>query len=296
MSTPAAISTPIRLPRGAEAATRQVAFRTSGRRHGQITRLVSPTDIGERIKPFVFLDHAVVQPTEKQMFGIHPHSGIATATVMLRGAIAYEDTTGKRGELPSGGVEWMKAGNGVWHNGHVLPGEIARVFQLWIALPPSQENSPAESQYVAPSEVQHQGPVRVILGRYGSARGSIRAPENINYFHVRLNDGQRWRYAPPVGHNVAWLAVDQGRLHASEAIEPGQLAVFEESDEAPIELRAEGATSFVIGSAVKHPYPLVLGYYSVHTSEDTLAQGEAEIRRIGRDLVGQGRLITARQI
>jgi redox-sensitive bicupin YhaK (pirin superfamily) len=186
----------------------------------------------------------------------------------------------------------MKAGNGVWHNGHVLPGEIARAFQLWIALPPSQENSPAESQYVAPSELQHQGPVRVILGRYGFARSCIPAPETINYFHVCLNDGQRWRYAPPVGHNVAWLAIDEGRLQASEPIEPGRLTVFEESDEAPIDLQAEGATSFVIGSAVKHPYPLVVGYYSVHTSEDTLAQGETEIRRIGHDLVAQGRFIT----
>jgi redox-sensitive bicupin YhaK (pirin superfamily) len=295
MTSAAAISRPEPLP-GPDAAPRRVAFRTGGRRHGEITRLVSPSDIGERIKPFVFLDHAVVRPTAQPLFGIHPHSGIATVTAMLSGAIAYEDTTGKKGELFSGGVEWMKAGNGVWHDGHVLPGEITRLFQLWIALEASQENSPAESQYVAPSEVQHNGPVRVILGRYGVARSPIRAPESINYFHVRLNDGEQWRYAPPVGHNVAWLAIDAGRLHASEPIEPGQLAVFEESDGAPIELQAEGATSFVIGSAVKHPHPLVLGYYSVHTSEATLAQGEAEIRRIGRDLAAQGRLNTARQV
>ena len=288
MSSAAAISRPVPLPRGEDAAPRQVAFRTRGRRHGEITRLVSPTDIGERIKPFVFLDHAVVRPTGKPMFGIHPHSGIATVTVMLSGAIEYEDTTGKRGELPSGGIEWMKAGNGVWHDGNVLPGEVARLFQLWIALEAPQENSRAESQYVAPSEIQHDGPVRVILGRYGVAHSSIRAPETINYFHIRLNDGEQWRYAPPVGHNVAWLAIDEGRLHASEPIESGQLAVFEESDEAPIELRAEGATSFVIGSAVKHPHPLVLGHYSVHTSEDALARGEAEIRRIGRGLVAPG--------
>lgn len=290
MSSAAAISRPVPLP-PPETAPRRVAFRTGGRQHGGITRLVSPGDIGERIKPFVFLDHAIVRPTGKPMFGMHPHSGIATVTVMLSGAIAYEDTTGKRGELPSGGIEWMKAGNGVWHDGNVLPGEITRLFQLWIALEASQENSQAESQYVAPSEVQHNGPVRVILGHHGVARSAIHGPESINYFHVRLNDGERWRYAPPAGHNVAWLAIDAGRLYASEAIEAGELAVFEESAQAPIELQAEGATSFVIGSAVKHPHPLVLGYYSVHTSQATLAQGEAEIRRIGRDLAAQGRLV-----
>jgi redox-sensitive bicupin YhaK (pirin superfamily) len=273
-----------------QAGGRRIALRTAGRRHGPITRLVSPSDIGQYIKPFVFLDHAQASSRNQPAFGIHPHSGLATLTTVLSGAIAYEDTTGKKGELPTGGLEWMKAGNGVWHDGGVLPGEPARVFQLWVALPAAQENSPPESQYIAPSEVQEEGPVRVILGRFGRASSAIRAPEGINYFHVRLADGQRWRYDPPPGHTVAWLAIDHGRLRSSEPIEAGQLAVFEQADTGAIELQADGATSFVIGSAIKHPHPLVLGYYSVHTSKEALARGEAEIQRIGAELRKQGRL------
>jgi redox-sensitive bicupin YhaK (pirin superfamily) len=283
MNIDTAVLTPIPETR---LAPRRIVFRTGGHAHGGITRLASPSDLGDLLKPFVFLDHAVVVPTGKPMFGMHPHSGIATLTTVLNGAISYQDTTGKHGELHAGGLEWMKAGNGVWHDGDVLPGEAVRLFQLWVALPPAQENSPAESQYIAPSQVQRDGPVRVILGRHGSATSDIRAPEGINYFHVRLNAGESWRYVPPAGHNVSWLAIDKGRLNASEPIEAGQLAVFEESDGAPIELQAEDATSFVIGSAIKHPYPLVLGHYSVHTNADALARGEAEIRRIGRDLAG----------
>jgi redox-sensitive bicupin YhaK (pirin superfamily) len=283
------IDTAVFPPIQATLPARRLAFRTGGSAHGGITRLASPSDIGELIKPFVFLDHAVVVPTGKPMFGFHPHSGIATLTTVLSGGISYADTTGKHGELPAGGLEWMKAGNGVWHDGNVLPGEAVRLFQLWVALPPSQENSPAESQYIAPADVQRDGPVRVILGRHGCAVSEIRAPEGMNYFHVQLNAGQTWRYEPPTGHNVAWLAVDTGRLQASDSIEAGELAVFEESDGAPIEVRADNATSFVIGSAIKHPYPLVLGHYSVHTNADALERGEAEIRRIGRDLAAQRR-------
>jgi hypothetical protein len=40
----------------------------------------------------------------------------------------------------------------------------------------------------------------------------------------------------------------------------------------------------VLGSAVKHPHPLVCGYYSVHTSEPALAIGEAGIRRVAGQL------------
>ena len=35
---------------------RAIARRTRGRTHGSITRLMSPSDFGELLKPFVFLD------------------------------------------------------------------------------------------------------------------------------------------------------------------------------------------------------------------------------------------------
>jgi len=271
------------------AGPRRIAFRTSGSQHGPITRLVSPADVGEWIKPFVFLDHGEIEPTGEPLFGIHPHSGIATLTVVLSGGVNYEDTTGKRGQVTAGGLEWMKAGNGVWHDGGATPGAPMRFYQLWVALPAVEENSPAESQYIPPAAVQQFGPVRVLLGRYGNASSPIRAPEGINYFHVRLKDGEKWRYVPPAGHSVAWLSIDKGRLRSSEPIYAGQLAVFEESGGA-IELQADGVTSFVIGSAIKHPHPLVLGRYSVHTNAEALAQGEGEIRRIGGRLRAAGRL------
>ena len=230
------------------ATARRIVFRSAGRRHGPITRLVSPSDVGEMIKPFVFLDHAEVAFTGEPLAGIHPHSGIATLTTVLQGGLAYEDTTGKEGQVRQGGLEWMKAGKGVWHDGGPLEGDPLRVFQLWIALPEQEELAPPESQYVPTDAVEEDGPVRVILGQYGVARSRIRAPEGINYFHVRLKGRERWVYSPPHDHNVAWLAVDKGRLIASEAVESGEVAVFEESNGA-IELRAEGATSFVLGSA-----------------------------------------------
>src|SRR5437879_12115890 len=99
------------------AAPRRVALRTSGRKHGPITRLVSPSDVGELIKPFVFLDHGEVAPSPQPLFGIHPHSGIATLTVVLSGGLAYEDTTGKKGQVAAAGLAWMNAGNGVRHDG-----------------------------------------------------------------------------------------------------------------------------------------------------------------------------------
>jgi redox-sensitive bicupin YhaK (pirin superfamily) len=269
---------------------RAIVRRTTGSSHGPITRLMSPGDLGQLCKPFVFLD--LFEFNAKGMprgFGMHPHSGIATLTYMIEGEVVYEDTTGKSGTLPSGGMEWMQAGNGVWHDARPVGGSPIRGFQLWVALPPDQENAPAHSEYLAPAEIPRQGPALVMLGEYGAARSSIAAPPGMNYLAVQLKDKERWRYTPPAGHDVAWLAVNSGSLDAGEDVNAGEMVIFQEST-AAIDIVAQGATSFVLGSAVKHPHDLVTGYYSVHTSEAALEHGESEIRRIGVQLKQQGRL------
>jgi len=278
----------------AATAARAIVYRTFGSQHGPIVRLMSPGDLGEFLKPFVFLDLFGFDTTgDHKGFGMHPHSGIATLTWLIEGDTLYEDTTGEQGVLRAGGVEWMRAGNGVWHDGAPAPGtKRVQGFQLWVALPAAEENAPAQSIYLAPSQVPTEGPARVLLGRYGAAQSPVPAPAPMNYLAVQLKDGEHWRYTPPAGHTVGWVAVSAGRLGTGTGGEPigtGELAVFEESG-AAIDFVARGDTSFVLGSAVKHPHELVMGHYSVHTSKAALDQGEAEIRRIGARLRQEGRL------
>ncbi len=265
---------------------RSIVQRSSGHaRHG-ITRLVSPSDIGEAVKPFVFLDHFTLAAGGPRM-PMHPHSGIATVTVVLDGSIDYYESTGASGTLAAGGVEWMSAGGGVWHGGGTSTG--VRGFQLWLALPEHDELSPAHSHYAAPAEIPARGPVRVILGSYEGAASPIRTSAPVNYLHVRLRDGERWTYVPPAGHDVAWLGVSTGALVTGDVRIGQEVAVFEEGHGA-IGVVAQGDTEFVLGSAPKHPYPLVTGYYSVHTSHAALEQGEAGIARLGIKLRGAGTL------
>jgi len=266
---------------------RPIVLRTRGERHGAITRLVSPSDIGEFIKPFVFLDLFDVSAGNAPNFGWHPHSGIATLTVLHEGAIEYQETTGVKGILPAGGVEWMRAGGGVWHTGAAL--RSAKGFQLWIALPAELENLPSQSHYLSPDQVPEEKPARVILGSYGGAQSAISAPARINYLDVQLAAGERWTYQPPLDHEVAWLAVSEGTIRTPEPVSAGEFVAFEESS-AALAIQADRASRFVLGSAARHPHDLVLGSYSVHTTRAALIAGESQIQRIGNQLVAAGLL------
>jgi redox-sensitive bicupin YhaK (pirin superfamily) len=290
MNTPSTLDALLLHP--APLAHRDIVYRTRGApSHGPITRLMSPPDLGELLKPFVFLDRIDGSDPSRSKaggFGLHPHSGIATLTWLFEGAAHYEDNLGRRGKLEQGSMEWMHAAGGAWHGGNLGDSDRLRGFQLWVALPAADELGEAYSSYMGPQELSTSGPVTVLLGQYGEAKARVAARLPINYFSIMLKAGESWHYEPPAGHTVAWAAVSVGELRSPGSIDAGELVAFEEGEEA-IHFHATQDTDFVFGSAVRHPHELVLGYYSVHTSEAALRQGEARIREIGRSLRAQGR-------
>jgi redox-sensitive bicupin YhaK (pirin superfamily) len=266
---------------------RGIMERTRGQTHGPVTRLMSPSDFGELLKPFVFLDlfEHVGEPFE---LGLHPHSGIATLTYVAEGAVSYIDPDGVKGTLAAGGVEWMQAGRGMWHGGGLGIAGRTRGFQLWIALPPELELGATLSVYQAPKDVPEDGPARILLGDYGAASSSIVSPSPINYFAVHLKAGERWRYEPPTGHSVLWAAVLSGTVSVPDELGQGELAAFEQSSGA-VEFEARSDAGFVLGSAVPHKHHLVLGSHSVHTTRAALRVAQAHITELRAQLVKEGR-------
>ena len=181
------------------------------------------------------------------------------------------------------------AGGGVWHTG--APANTGHVlgFQLWVAMPPALELATAYSLYLGPQDVPRAGPARVLLGAYGGQTSPIPAPANVCYLAVHLKAGEAWHFDPPAPHTVAWVAVGEGAMSAPTAARSGDLLVFDDFA-GTIDFVAETDTVFMLGSGVLHPHDLLTGPYSVHTSAETLRQGQAGIRDRAQLLRQQGRL------
>ncbi len=256
---------------------RRIVHQTRGHVHGPVTRLMSPGDLGAFLKPFVFLDIFSLADSSKSPFDLHPHSGIATVTVFTHGDASFDDGAGNTGTIGYGGVEWMRAGRGVWHGKELGAGHSKGLkgFQLWLALPAELELADAESQFT---------------GCYGGQESPVRSPVGVNYLMVTLKPGETWRYETPAGHTAGWLAVSSGELMLDASVSAGEMVIFDDSD-AAVEIRSTGDADakLVIGSAAPHPHPLHLGNYSVHTSADALKAGERHIKDLRKNLVERER-------
>src|SRR5688572_14071196 len=137
---------------------KKVNFTSKGQRAdiGEfVINRILPNSHTDAIGPFVFLDHigptkhASNEPVQKNGNGAHPHRGIATLTYVLNGEEEHFDSKGNYGKVHSGGVQWMKAGNGIVHDGNLnvdpLKGDLlTHGFQFWINLPSLNKTEAAQ--------------------------------------------------------------------------------------------------------------------------------------------------------
>jgi len=126
-----------------------------------------------RHDPFLMLDEFSSENPGDYIAGFpsHPHRGFETVTYLLDGHMLHEDHLGHRGDLKSGGVQWMTAGRGIIHS--EMPQQLEgrmRGFQLWINLPAKEKMKPASYRDIDPSEIpvvrlDGGGVVKVIAGK-----------------------------------------------------------------------------------------------------------------------------------
>ena len=109
-----------------------------------------------RLDPFLMLDEFSSANADDYIAGFpnHPHRGFETVTYMLDGHMLHQDHLGNRGDLRSGGAQWMTAGRGIIHS--EMPQQESgrmRGFQLWVNLPAGEKMKPAAYQDIQAEEI-----------------------------------------------------------------------------------------------------------------------------------------------
>ena len=163
----------------------------------------------EYFDPFLMLDEFGSEKSEDYIAGFppHPHRGIETVTYMLAGEFEHKDSTGGKGRMTAGDVQWMKTGSGIIHSEMpaMKEGKL-HGFQLWINMPAKLKMTKPEYIYIDSKEmITHKDldkKVKVIAGKFEEAEGPIKG-HNVQpiYFDVELKEQKEFKYNLPSTHN-----------------------------------------------------------------------------------------------
>tara|TARA_Y100000768_G_scaffold340998_1_gene285209 strand:+ start:174 stop:1007 length:834 start_codon:yes stop_codon:yes gene_type:complete len=159
--------------------------------------------------PFLMLDEFGSENKDDYIGGFppHPHRGIETVTYMLQGEFEHEDSTGAKGRMTSGDVQWMKTGSGIIHSEMpAMSDGRLHGFQLWINMPAKLKMSKPDYIYIDSDKMSlhkdDEKQVKVIAGKFLEAEGPVKG-HNIDpvYFDVELNENKEFNYELKATHN-----------------------------------------------------------------------------------------------
>ena len=248
-------------------------------------------DSAPSLSPFLLLDYAA--PAEfapapaPRGVGEHPHRGFETVTVVYQGEVEHRDSTGNKGRIGPGDVQWMTAAAGIVHEEmhsreFTAKGGTMEMVQLWVNLPAKLKMSAPGYQDVVKASIPEvpiagdAGTVRVIAGAFEGSKGPARTFTPIDVWDLRLQARKTARLRVPEGHATALLFLRGGGLvNGSAAVEEGSLAVLDRhGEEISVEADGDASVLLISGAPIDEP---VFGWGPF------VMNSEAEIRRALQD-------------
>ena len=173
--------------------------------------------------PFLMLDEFGSENKNDYIGGFppHPHRGIETVTYMLQGEFEHEDSTGAKGRMTSGDVQWMKTGSGIIHSEMPAMSEgKLHGFQLWVNMPAKLKMCKPDYIYIDSDKMQihkdNDKQVKVIAGKFENAEGPVKK-HNIEpiYFDVELEKKKEFNFQLPSTHN-SFIYLINGEIKIGE--------------------------------------------------------------------------------
>ena len=173
--------------------------------------------------PFLMLDEFGSENKDDYIGGFppHPHRGIETVTYMLSGEFEHEDSTGAKGRMSSGDVQWMKTGGGIIHSEMpaMTEGKL-HGFQLWVNMPAKMKMNKPEYFYIDAKEMQihedNEKKINVIAGKFDKAEGPVKG-HNVEpiYLDIELEKEKKISFDLPSTHNSLIYLID-GEIKVGE--------------------------------------------------------------------------------
>ena len=165
------------------------------------------------------LNDDIVQP--RNGFGFHPHRDQEIFSYILRGSLTHEDSEGNKESLGRGAVQFMSAGEGVWHSElNKDKNKECRFLQTWIY--PNKKSLPVQygSKRFDPSERKNK--LLHIIDGESKHKKDTKAPitlhQDVNVYVSELDYGKSVQYKLEKGRQ-AYLVCPEGSVNINDSVE-----------------------------------------------------------------------------
>lgn len=269
---------------------KEISFSTKGNRAdlGPLTiNRMLPNRYANKVGPFVFLDYAapaVKEIINKKGMGAHPHRGIATLTYILQGEEEHFDSAGNYAKIHSGGVQWMKAGTGIVHDGNLnydleTDSKMVQGFQFWINLPAKNKAEKPAHLAIQANEVpkkalpDESGWIKVIVGNYEDLSSKIPNYSEQFLYHIHLEAGKQFAASFTDKTEAATFVITQNAILNDTEFGAGEFVEFDRNaGEIELKNTTQKAIDVLLFGGEEYTEPVVAEGPFVMNSQEEIVQ------------------------
>lgn len=228
-------------------------FRTTDGAGVNLVRVLGNTT-AETYDPILMLDSFDSTNPEEYTAGfpMHPHRGIETISLVVKGNMVHKDSLGNEDGITDGEVQWMTAGSGILHEEKLPASDRMLGVQLWLNMPRKYKMAPPEYNSIKKEEIKEipidGGILRLISGQYKEHKGFMGKYLPMDYYHIILNANNKFNIETENDKSVLVFLLSGDAKVAGETISEKTAVKLTNGDSLDIESLKEDIQILFISS------------------------------------------------
>lgn len=228
-------------------------FKTTDGAGVNLVRVLGNTTV-KTYDPILMLDSFDSTNPEEYIAGfpMHPHRGIETISLIVKGNMVHKDSLGNEDKITDGEVQWMTAGSGILHEEKLPASEKLLGVQLWLNMPSKYKMASPEYHSIKKEEIKEisidGGKLRLISGQYKEHKGFTGKYSPLDYYHIMLDANKKFTIETKENKSVmVFLLVGDAKV-AGESISEKTAVKLSDGDSLDIESLGEAIQILFISS------------------------------------------------
>lgn len=174
-------------------------------------------------------------------FGTHPHQNMEIISYIVDGEITHKDSMGNEETLKRGEVQYLSAGDGIYHSEfNMNKTKDLRLLQIWI-LPPKNGLDRLYGSHKFEVEERKNKLLNIVSSQEGDAK--IQIHQDVNLFVSELESGKEIEYSIGKNRQVYFTQIEgSSKINGIELSDGDALEITSESQ---IQIHANSNSHFL---------------------------------------------------
>lgn len=174
-------------------------------------------------------------------FDFHPHQNMEIISYVIDGEITHKDSMGNKETLKRGEVQYLSAGDGIYHSEHNLhKNKDLRLLQIWI-LPPKQSLDRLYGSHKFKKEQRHNKLLNIVSSQNSTAE--IKIYQDVNIYVSELDENEKITFYINKNRQVYFVQIEG--LSKINGIELSNGDAIEIVNESQIIIEAKSTSHFL---------------------------------------------------